>query len=128
MFGSQATVYAIRERRHLWGTRPSLLLGASSVVDIAIASTLAVGGIAMTPLPALLVAGTLVAAALFAFVLDFVKVLVFARLGTPKAGMTSPRLPKLRALQRRKQPPSRDPMPASPRSPTPEPEAKGALG
>jgi H+-transporting ATPase len=41
---------------------------------------LAVGGIAMMPLPALLVAGTLAAAAVFAFVLDFVKVPVFARL------------------------------------------------
>ena len=81
VFGSQATIYAIRERRHLWGSRPSLLLAVSSVADIAIASTLAVGGIAMTPLPALLVVGTLAAAALFAFVLDLVKVPVFARLG-----------------------------------------------
>ena len=49
VFGSQATIYAIRERRHLWGTRPSLWLAVSSVADIVIASTLAVGGIAMTP-------------------------------------------------------------------------------
>jgi hypothetical protein len=34
----------------------------------------------MTPLPALLVAGTLVAAAVFAFALDFPKAPVFARL------------------------------------------------
>jgi H+-transporting ATPase len=81
VFGSQATLYAIRQRRHLWGIRPSLWLAVSSVADIAIASTLAVGGIAMTPLPALIVAGTLAAAAAFAFVLDFVKVPVFARLG-----------------------------------------------
>ena len=81
VFGSQATLYAIRQRRHLWGSRPSLWLAMSSVADIAIASTLAVGGIAMTPLPALVVAGTLAAAAAFAFVLDLVKVPVFARLG-----------------------------------------------
>jgi len=80
VFGSQATLYAIRERRHLWGSRPSLWLAVSSVADIAIASTLAVGGIAMVPLPALVVAGTLAAAVAFAFVLDFVKVPVFARL------------------------------------------------
>jgi hypothetical protein len=36
---------------------------------------------ALTPVPALLVAGTLAAAAAFAFVLDAVKVPVFARLG-----------------------------------------------
>jgi H+-transporting ATPase len=86
VFGSQASIYAIRERRHLWGTRPSLLLAVSSIADIAITSTLAVGGIAMTPLPALLVAGTLAAAAAFAFVLDFVKVPVFARLGITQSG------------------------------------------
>ena len=90
VFGSQATIYAIRERRHLWGTRPSLLLGASSIADIAIASTLAVGGIAMAPLPALLVAGTLAAAAAFAFVLDFVKVPVFARLGISQSRQDPP--------------------------------------
>jgi H+-transporting ATPase len=81
VFGSQATIYAIRERRHLWGTRPSLWLVVSSVADIVIASTLAVGGIAMASLPPLVVAGTLAAAAAFAFVLDLVKVPVFARLG-----------------------------------------------
>ena len=90
VFGSQATIYAIRERRHLWGTRPSLLLAVSSIADIAIASTLAVGGIAITPVPALLVACTLVAAAAFAFVLDFVKVPVFARLGIIQSGHDRP--------------------------------------
>ena len=30
VFGSQATLYAIRQRRHLWGSRPSLWLAASS--------------------------------------------------------------------------------------------------
>ena len=81
VFGSQATIYAIRERRYLWGSRPSLLLAVSSVADIAIASTLAVGGIAMTPIPAFLVGGTLAAAVIFALILDFVKIPVFVRLG-----------------------------------------------
>jgi H+-transporting ATPase len=81
VFGSQATIYAIRERRHLWKSRPSLVLVLSSIADIAIASTLAVVGIAMTPLPVRLVAGTLVAAVMFAFILDLIKVPVFSRLG-----------------------------------------------
>jgi H+-transporting ATPase len=81
VFGSQGTIYAIRERRHLWSSRPSALLALSSIVDIAIASTLAVVGIAMAPIPFPLVAGTLAAAALFALVLDLVKVPVFAHLG-----------------------------------------------
>jgi H+-transporting ATPase len=81
VFGSQATIYAIRERRHLWDSRPSLLLAISSVADIAIASILAICGIAMTPLPVLLVGGTLAAALTFAFILDLIKVPVFAHLG-----------------------------------------------
>jgi H+-transporting ATPase len=80
VFGGQATIYAIRERRHLWGTPPSLWLAASSVTDVAIASTLAVSGIAMAALPAWVVAGTFTGATVFAFVLDLVKVPVFRRL------------------------------------------------
>jgi len=80
VFSSQATIYAIRGRRHLWGARPSLWLVASSVADLLIAAALAVGGIAMTPLPALIVASTLVAAAALAFGLAVVKVPVFAHL------------------------------------------------
>jgi H+-transporting ATPase len=86
VFGSQATIYAIRERRHMWESRPSLPVVLSSVADIAIASTLAVGGIAMTPLPASLVAGTLAAAAIFAFALDSIKVPVFAHLRIAPSG------------------------------------------
>jgi H+-transporting ATPase len=81
VFGGQATIYAIRQRRHLWGSRPSLWLAASSVADVLIASILAVGGIAMTPLSPLAVTGTLAAATAFAFALDMVKVPIFARLG-----------------------------------------------
>ena len=81
VFGNQATTYTNRERRRMWSSRPSYWLAASSVADIMIASILAVGGIAMTPLPVFVVAGTLAAAIAFAVVLDFVKVPVFRRLG-----------------------------------------------
>jgi H+-transporting ATPase len=77
VFGSQATIYAIRQRRHLWGSRPSLWLAVSSAADILIASLLSSAGIAMAPLPAWIVAGTLAAAAGFAVVADMVKVPAF---------------------------------------------------
>ena len=89
VFGSQGTIYAIRERRRLWNSRPSLLLAASSLVDIAIASTLAVAGIAMTAISIGVVAGTLAAAALFALVLDLLKAPLFAHLGITKNGPTT---------------------------------------
>ncbi len=81
VFGSQATIYAIRQRRHLWGSRPSLWLAVSSAADILIASVLSIAGIAMAPLPAWIVTGTLAAATVFAVILDLVKVPAFRRLG-----------------------------------------------
>jgi H+-transporting ATPase len=81
VFGNQATTYTNRERRHLWSSRPSFWLVVSSLADLLIASTLAIAGIAMTPLPAWIVAGTLAAAAVFAVMLDLVKVPAFRRLG-----------------------------------------------
>jgi len=81
VFGNQATTYTNRERRHLWSSRPSGWVLASSAVDLAIASTLAIGGIAMTSLPVIVVAGTAAAAVAFALLLDTVKVPVFTRLG-----------------------------------------------
>jgi H+-transporting ATPase len=80
VFGNQATTYTNRERRHLWSSRPSSWLIVSSIADLLIASTLAIGGIAMKPLPALMVAGTFAAAVVFALLLDLVKVPVFRRL------------------------------------------------
>jgi H+-transporting ATPase len=81
VFGNQATTYTNRERGHLGSCRPSSWLILSSVVDLLIASTLAISGIAMTPLPMLVVGATLGAAAVFAFIVDFGKVPVFRRLG-----------------------------------------------
>jgi H+-transporting ATPase len=80
VFGNQATTYNNRERRRIWSSRPSRWLVVSSCLDILIAAALALAGIAMAPLPLIAVVGTFVAAAAFAFVMDFVKVPVFRRL------------------------------------------------
>jgi H+-transporting ATPase len=80
VFGNQATTYTNRERRSMVSSRPSRWLMGSSVVDVLIASTLAACGIAMAPIPILLVGGLLVAAVAFAFALDLAKVPVLRRL------------------------------------------------
>jgi H+-transporting ATPase len=80
VYGSQATIYAIRERRQLWGLRPTIWLVLSSVADLLIISTLALRGIAMAPLPLSVLAGEFAAAVAFGLVLDGVKIPVFARL------------------------------------------------
>jgi H+-transporting ATPase len=81
VFGNQATTYANRARRRLWSTRPSFWLVVSSVADVLIASTLALCGIFMMPLPIVVVAGTLAATVVFAFVVDAAKGPIFGRLG-----------------------------------------------
>jgi H+-transporting ATPase len=80
VFGSEAALYSIRERRRLWSSRPSLWVVVSTVCDVLIISMLVTRGIAMSPVPLFVVGGTLGAAVVFAFILDFVKVPVFNRL------------------------------------------------
>jgi H+-transporting ATPase len=80
VFGNQATTYANRARQRLWSTRPSIWLVLSSVLDLSLASMLAICGIAMLPLPLLVVGATLAGAVVFALIVDIAKAPVFKRL------------------------------------------------
>ena len=80
VFGNQATTYTNRERQRVGTSRPSPLVVGCSALDVLIASTLATCGIAMSPLPLLVVGVILVAAAAFSFLVDFAKVPLFKRL------------------------------------------------
>ena len=76
----QAVFYVVRERRHIWSSRPGAWLVVSSIVDVTIIAVLATQGILMTRLPVFLPVAIFCAAVLFAFVLDDVKVRLSARL------------------------------------------------
>jgi len=79
--GNQATTYAVRARGRIWSSpHPCRWLVSSSVLDVFIAATLAGFGWLMTPLPVWVLASVLAGAMVFVFVLDLVKVSVFARL------------------------------------------------
>jgi H+-transporting ATPase len=80
VFSGEASLYAIRERRRIWSSKPSRLVIASTVGDIIGISAIAVAGIAMTAVPVSIVAGVLAAAIVFAFALDAAKVPIFHRL------------------------------------------------
>jgi H+-transporting ATPase len=73
----QAVFYVVRERRRLWSSRPSLLVFVSSIVDVLIIGTLALGGILMAPLAPSIVAGIFAAAIVLALIMDQVKVWLF---------------------------------------------------
>jgi H+-transporting ATPase len=79
IFSGQVTLYVVRERRHLWSSCPSIWLMVASALDLLIISTLATRGLLMTPLPMVVVATTLAACAVFAIILDLIKVPVFRR-------------------------------------------------
>ena len=81
VFGSQATIYAIRSRRHLWDLRPTKWLVLSSIADLLIISILAFRGVAMAPLPLSVIACEFAGALVFGLLLDSIKIPVFARLG-----------------------------------------------
>jgi H+-transporting ATPase len=73
VFGNQAVLFVLRERRRLWSSRPSHWVLASSAADILIVSGLALSGMLMQPLPWQLLVGVLAAAGGFAVVLDQIK-------------------------------------------------------
>ena len=77
VFSGQAVFYVVRERRHVWSSRPSLWVALSSATDLTFIATLATRGLLMAALPPVVVGGVLAAAFVFAFVLDGVKVFVF---------------------------------------------------
>jgi H+-transporting ATPase len=73
VFGAQALLFVVRERRHMWSSRPSHWLLASSAADMVLVAALALSGTLMAPLPWQVLAGVLVAAAVFAVILDQIK-------------------------------------------------------
>jgi H+-transporting ATPase len=78
VFGAQAVLYVVRERRRAWSSRPSSWVLAASAADIIIVSLLALSGILMEPLPWRVLAAVLMAASGFALVLDQIKLPVTA--------------------------------------------------
>jgi H+-transporting ATPase len=80
IFSGQAILYVVRERRHLWSSRPSTWLMVASAADLLIISTLATRGILMKPLPVAFVAILFAATVVFSFLLDLIKVRLFRRL------------------------------------------------
>jgi H+-transporting ATPase len=78
VFGNQAVLYVLRERRHLWSSKPSNWILASSIADIAIVAALALSGTLMEPVTWRVLAAVLAAAAGFALILDRIKLPVTA--------------------------------------------------
>ena len=81
VYGSQATIYALRARRHMWGLRPTMWLVLSSVVDVSIITLLANRGIAMASLPPFTLGCVFAASVAFGLILDGIKIPLLSRFG-----------------------------------------------
>ncbi|HVA26772.1 MAG TPA: HAD-IC family P-type ATPase [Candidatus Baltobacteraceae bacterium] len=79
-FGTQTTIYAIRDRRHMRSLLPSRWLIASSIANVAICGLLAALGILMAPLVWAVIGEALAAAIVFGIALDLIKIPLFRRL------------------------------------------------
>jgi H+-transporting ATPase len=78
VFGNQAALYVLRERRAMWSSRPSPWVLLSSAAGIALVAALALTGTLMAPLGWRVLASVFAAAIGFAFILDRVKLPVTA--------------------------------------------------
>ena len=83
----QATVYLVRERRHLWQSRPSTWMLTATALDLAAVTVLAATGTLMAPIPLADIGILLAAVAAATLLLDAFKAPLLRRLrpATPRA-------------------------------------------
>ena len=81
VFTGQSNVYLVRERNHLWHSRPSRWLMLSSTADVAVVSLMAANGILMTAIPWPFIALLFVVVLGFAFLVDSLKIRIFREFG-----------------------------------------------
>ena len=77
VFSGQGTVYLVRERGHLWRSRPSGWMVASSCADFVLVSILAVFGVLMAPVSPAIILGLLVSVFVYLGAVDFLKIRIF---------------------------------------------------
>jgi len=81
VFTGQSNVYLVRERDHLWHSRPSRLLMLSSAADVIIVSLIATKGILMAPIPWPFIVSLLAVVLTFSLLVDSLKIHIFRHFG-----------------------------------------------
>ncbi len=80
VLAGQANVFVLRERGHLWHSRPAPVMLLASGVNVIAAAGLAAGGVLMSALPVAVIAALFGTTLAFALMMDQVKTATFARL------------------------------------------------
>jgi H+-transporting ATPase len=79
VFAGQATVYVLREQNHFWTSRPAAIMLSASAAALILVASLATLGLLMTPISPAIVGILLLITPAYALALDFLKVIVVAR-------------------------------------------------
>ncbi len=82
VFSGLANVFLVRERGHLWASRPGTFLTVASLVDVMIVSILAIMGWLMAPVPVIFIVCLLAATMIYTLLLDQIKVPLLKRLAS----------------------------------------------
>ncbi len=85
VFSGLANVFLVRERGHIWGSRPGTFLLWASLADIVLVSLLAQKGLLMAPLSLATTSWLLIATVLYTLLLDQIKVPLLRQLTKPAA-------------------------------------------
>ena len=81
VFTGQSNVYLVRERNHLWHSRPSRWLMLSSAADVIVVSLMATKGIFMAAIPWPFIVSLLAVVLTFALLVDSLKIHIFRHFG-----------------------------------------------
>ena len=81
VFTGLGNVYLVRERRHIWRSRPSGWLMFATVLDLAVVCAMASQGILMTPIGPAPIGGLLAVGLVYLVIVDFLKMWIFRRSG-----------------------------------------------
>jgi H+-transporting ATPase len=80
VLAGQANVFVLRERGHLWHSRPAPIMLLASATSVVATACLAAGGVLMSPLPLAVIAVLFGTTIVFVLTMDLVKTATFARL------------------------------------------------
>ena len=90
VFGGQANVYLVRERRRFWSSRPSFWMLGATIADVLFVTVLASAGVLMAPVPFPVVIVSLLGAFAMLLVLDAGKALLFPAGGGNRGKVARP--------------------------------------
>ena len=79
-FAGQGNVYVLREHGRLWSSRPAPIMLVASLCDVLLVSSLAAGGVLMSPLPITVIAVLAATTIIFTLAMDSIKIAVYAHL------------------------------------------------